>query len=556
MVEHLGLSKLKDKKLLFATWSSDIKEYYQYRDWRPLLSKVFGTFISFSPRTNYLRYGREKMNKMFLDIVEKEKPDYILLSLSYDEFPPETFNKIRQISPKTKTINFFGDDDWRYDDWTRYYGHYIDYTLTAKKDLSLYKKEGIQKVSFFWGVNTSVLKKLDVKKEYDVTFIGSPVADRYDYIKFLKENKVNIKLFGPGWSDYADLKDIYQGFLSSEDFVKVINQSKINLSFSKTFYNEGKKGQFKGRLFEVGACKAFQLVESSPTLFGVFNKNPAINFDDKKELLEKINYYLKNEEKREQGAEKVYDYVIKNYSWEAMFGELFARIQKEEKSFKHSSLPTVKGKIIYLKESFLNKNKEDFFKDLENYEYIGFEDNSIEIDPNRANIQAYSLAVSKKDISISDYYVHSNNMGDYLLFSSKKAFNTLPLESFRKLLIPGQILVRKKYLLDNYESFKNLFSEDKLSQNIISKDNSVFISLPLIRTKKLKEIGYEEMLKAFQMKFRDRLYSEIYQKKIFLTPFVYSLIFGSLLKGQLFISKYLYKFAFNKDTWLKIKGKL
>ena len=98
-------------------------------------------------------------------------------------------------------------------------------------------------------------------KIYDVTFIGAPLKDRYDYIKYLLDNGVNIKLFGGSWENYHDLKDIYMGFLTPEEYIKTINQSKINLNFSKTFFPNGDLGAIKGRPIEVFSCNSFLLNE-------------------------------------------------------------------------------------------------------------------------------------------------------------------------------------------------------------------------------------------------------------------------------------------------------
>ena len=103
------------KKLIFAAWTSSNTSYFAHNTWYKPLKRIFGDFIIFDPQQLIYQYGHEEMNRMFLDLVEKEKPDYIFFWLIYDEFSVDTFIKLREISPKTKLINFFRDDDKRFD---------------------------------------------------------------------------------------------------------------------------------------------------------------------------------------------------------------------------------------------------------------------------------------------------------------------------------------------------------------------------------------------------------------------------------------------------------
>src|SRR3989344_6984660 len=109
---------LKDKKMLFAAWSCNNKNYFAYQTWDAPLRKLFSKVINFDPQEKTYEYGKDEMNLQFLDIVEKEKPDYILLWLIYEEFYPETLFKIKEISPRTKVINFCGDDDAQFYDYS------------------------------------------------------------------------------------------------------------------------------------------------------------------------------------------------------------------------------------------------------------------------------------------------------------------------------------------------------------------------------------------------------------------------------------------------------
>ena len=313
------MNSLKNKKILLASWGCKVKTSQECRDWPPVFKKIFRKVIFFSTKNNIYYSGREKLNKNFLKVLKEERPDYLLVCPSLSEFEIDTLLKIREITPNTKTIIWSGDDEFRFDDWVRYYALFFDYILTTKKEISIFKKDKIKNVYSMIGVNPNYHRKLNIKEIYDVTFIGTPLADRYDYIKFLMKKGINIRLFGGDWHNYSDLKSIYGGFLYPEDFIKVINQSRINLNFSKTFFKQGKLGQMKGRPIEILACNSFLLTEYTNRTIDFLVKNKKMNFRSKEELLKKIKYYLNHEKERKNIAKEGYDYVIKNHSWEKLF---------------------------------------------------------------------------------------------------------------------------------------------------------------------------------------------------------------------------------------------
>ena len=108
-------------KIIFAAWACKNKKYGSYQAWYTPLSKIFRTVISFDPQETIYRYGRDEMNARFLELVEKEKPDYIFFWLIYDEFTIDALLKIKRISPKTKMINLFGDDASLFYNFSRFY---------------------------------------------------------------------------------------------------------------------------------------------------------------------------------------------------------------------------------------------------------------------------------------------------------------------------------------------------------------------------------------------------------------------------------------------------
>lgn len=292
---------LKNEKILFAAWSCHNPNYFAYQTWDTPLRKIFKKVISFDPQEYTYRYDKSEMNQKFLQIVKKEEPAYIFLWLIYDEFYPETLFAIKKISPKTKVLNFCGDDDAQFYDYSSLNSFFVDYSLISHKEfVKLYKN----KAFFSVGTNTDQFKPLSIEKKYDVTFIGTPKTDRADFVRYLMGKGIKIKVFGAGWEKHPEFKEVYGGFLDKEDYTKVINQSKINLCFNKNYLG---KTHVIQKFFEMNACKSFVLTEYCKGYSNLFKLGTElVMFKDKKDLYENIAYYLKNDKERELIAKRSY----------------------------------------------------------------------------------------------------------------------------------------------------------------------------------------------------------------------------------------------------------
>jgi len=301
----------------------------------------------------------------------------------------------------------------------------------------------------------------------------------------------------------------------------------------------------KGRDLEIPASGSFLLIEHFLKINTFFKDAKKITFKTKEELLKKIKYYLKHKETREKLAEKYRQQVLKNYTWEILFKNFFSKTIQDN---PRKELPKLNKKIVTIsREDFLNSEK--LKKKLNGGDYICFSEGKCKVSPYKNYFQAYSLEKSKKQISCCDYCVHSEDLGDYLIFKAKQAFKTINKEDFSALLNMNQLMVSKSYFLKNFDLFKRMF-HGKVA-NIINEKNTVFISIPLIKIEDLKTINYNGMKEAFRMLFLDKLYSLAYQKKIFFSSYPYKLLLGSIF-GKIFIFRYLFESLFNKENWAKV----
>ena len=83
-------------KILFGETKSEFE--YPYQNWYFPLKKSCKKIIDFDTRWNWIAYGKEGMNKKFLEFIKREKPDHVFLWVVNDKFYFDTFLKIREIS--------------------------------------------------------------------------------------------------------------------------------------------------------------------------------------------------------------------------------------------------------------------------------------------------------------------------------------------------------------------------------------------------------------------------------------------------------------------------
>jgi spore maturation protein CgeB len=269
--------------------------------------------------------GRKKMNQQLLDIVYNEKPDLLFTIIMEDEFDPKVIKKISR-ETSTVTYNWFCDDHWRFDKFSKRWAPCFNWVSTTDQEsISKYQKNGYTNViKTQWGVNPFLYVKKDLPKIYDVTFVGQNHSNRKKLIKQLQNKGIQIECFGRGW---------HNGKVSQEEMINIFNQSKINLNLNNSstnkWYRFWKKDreQIKGRNFEVPGTGGFLLTGVADNLQQYFNYQQEVGiYQSESELAEQILFYLQNNEERENIAQAGYNRSLKEHSYTKRFEEIFATI--------------------------------------------------------------------------------------------------------------------------------------------------------------------------------------------------------------------------------------
>jgi spore maturation protein CgeB len=208
---------------------------------------------------------------------------------------------------------------------------------------------------------------------YDASFVGSAYASRPNYIWRILQNDININVFGPGWlhnrisekiiKDYIrylrhpflgcenKIRDIDRnsrkviikllnqkypdkigGVLSDVDMVKVYAGSKIILNIQESRKNNDIVNHevlygANFRDFEVPMSGSMLLTQFSEELSLLYDEDKEIvTYKNEYEMIDKMKFYLKNNQQRKKIADAGHRRVLQEHTWEHRFNALFSYI--------------------------------------------------------------------------------------------------------------------------------------------------------------------------------------------------------------------------------------
>lgn len=251
-----------------------------------------------------------KINKDLIIFVKKNKPDLVFIYRGIFIYP----KTIKKMKEEGAVVFGYNNDDpfsekypfyfWRHFlKGVKYYNYLFAYRL---KNINDYKKMGYNNVSLLRSYYIKNEIFLNNEKINDVVFIGHFEDDRRDeYVDFLFNNGINVKVFGDSswrkskYFNYFKKNNILFDSVYGFDYEKTLNSSKICLVFFSKMNND----TYTRRCFEIPAAKSMMLSEYSDDICTLFLPQQEFDyFKDKEELLDKVNFYLNNKEKREAVA--------------------------------------------------------------------------------------------------------------------------------------------------------------------------------------------------------------------------------------------------------------
>lgn len=262
-------------------------------------------------------HSRMGVNRMLLDAVYRYAPDLMFCVLFRDELDPRAVKEVSEQTP-TATFNWFTDDHWRYETFSRRWAPAFNWVSTTSAEAhGKYRRDGFgHAILTQWACNPHLFRPLGLPRTRGATFIGQPHGDRRRVIAGLRRTGIAVETWGQGWP---------AGRISQREMLRVINESKVNLNLSNA--SRGGVEQVKGRDFEVPGCGGFLLTRASPEIDRCYEVGREIVcYRDAADLTEKIRHYLAHDDEREAIAAAGYRRVLAEHTYEHRFAAVFDRM--------------------------------------------------------------------------------------------------------------------------------------------------------------------------------------------------------------------------------------
>lgn len=271
---------------------------YSYNNYIEFIVKKYYRSI-YSLLINFNKFRIIRL-KNFFKKIKILQPDLIIVT--HDYFWPAEIKKIKNITINSKIVLWFPDP---ISNFGKAYFLEANYDFYFFKDIYIINK----------------LKKFSTKKIFYLPecfnpnkhYFNDPIKDNYlsdlscignfhswrslCFTPLL--HLYNMKFYGvnpSNWIKSSSLNNIFQGFTAyNQKKAEIFCRSKINL-------NNLQYGEILGqnvRLFEIAGSGGFQLIQYNESLDDLFiNGEEIISYNSTNDLIDKINYYLTNEDER------------------------------------------------------------------------------------------------------------------------------------------------------------------------------------------------------------------------------------------------------------------
>ena len=285
---------------------------------------------------SYLK-NLESLQVELLKVADEQMPDLIYFCLYTEQFFPETLLKLKN---KYKTMNWFGDDHWRFDNFTSKYAPLFSYVITTDPfALPKYKKIGIDNVILSQWAALNVDNDIDDKVidyEFDVAFVGGGHSVRKWFVSEFEKAGIKVAAFGNNWPN---------GSVSLARMQDIFKKSKINLNLSNSvnldirylthnlkniiiaLRSPKNASQVKARNFEIPYFGGFQLTDYLPTLEMYFDiGREIVCYTNVNEAIELAKFYIENDKCREEIKIAAMNKVRNEHTYLHRFQEIFNKI--------------------------------------------------------------------------------------------------------------------------------------------------------------------------------------------------------------------------------------
>ena len=223
----------------------------------------------------------------FSQLVDSFKPDLIFCCLTNDKkiAPHEPWEELIKYNDSglVKTFNWFCDDTWRFETFSKHTCHF--FTVCSTPEVAYIEKFKTEAnypniILGLWHSNIDFYPKEKVDKKYDILLCGHLNQDRVGFLKYLAQKGIGVQ---------------HAHGLEYEEMLRRLAEARIGINFSKNFNGLHPVLQLKGRMFEVPGAKSLLLTEYAPGLEYHYDiDKDIITFESPQEMYEKTKKLLEN----------------------------------------------------------------------------------------------------------------------------------------------------------------------------------------------------------------------------------------------------------------------
>lgn len=279
---------------------------------------IYGPLRRLYPATLFFDYvarkravGRAAMNTELEALIERERPDLLIVALFGEEIDPAVLERARRV---TRTVGYFFDDTWRRSYARRWHRHFDVVTSPERAGAALFRRYGAPcALHMPFAYDDAVYRPTDRSPERDVAFVGLWHPYRAWVVERVRRAGLRVDAFGHGWP---------AGRIPVEDMVRVFGTTRVNLNLSNSskwdprylmsrwralptnLWLRKDREQVKARHFEIAGCGAFQLSFETPELGLHFDVGREIvTFCGIDDAIAKACHYIAHEDERRAIAE-------------------------------------------------------------------------------------------------------------------------------------------------------------------------------------------------------------------------------------------------------------
>jgi len=236
----------------------------------------------------------EPSGQSYTSIIESFKPDLAFCVMTGDPYiaPNEPWEELHKetLSGRTKTFNWFCDDTWRFDNFSKIACESFTVCSTPERGhLEKYRQIGYNNIIVAnWHANSKYFTpKIFDDRNVDISFVGAPTNSRKS---FFESTEVPVKYFFK---------------LSQQELFDAHTKTKIGVNLSVNDNDPNKSTQMKQRIFEIPAGGGLLLTQYHPGIEEYYEiDKEIITFNSVREYNKKVKFLLKNH--------KIIEFISKN----------------------------------------------------------------------------------------------------------------------------------------------------------------------------------------------------------------------------------------------------